>query len=161
MKLVMLFTATMMLAATSFVTSFGSPSVQASTYVERTNCPGSTAQAVIRSYYAAAVKGDNYGAEACLTFDLASRLERVEAPDWTNLRSLHITAMGQRSVKGKQRPPGTQSLPVVLEVAVHVVAQYKHPLGHKNGKGVVYIYLEKATSRSAWRIDTIADKPIK
>ena len=57
-------------------------------------CPGNTAKAPVRGYYAAVVRHDARGAKSCLTSYYAHQLAQVIGPDWQNvatLRSLKVT----------------------------------------------------------------------
>jgi hypothetical protein len=127
-------------------------------------CPGNTAKAPVRGYYAAVVRHDARRAKACLTPYYAQQLARVIGPDWQNvatLRSLKLTeakALPHDTLPGNV--PGAYARPYAFaQVDAEFIVRYYRVESSSNGLTIRFIYVVKQHRTSPWRIAAIGSGP--
>ena len=123
-------------------------------------CPGATPAAVVRSYYAAAVRHDAASAQACLTPDYRHETASFVAPDWVNIVWFRFIRIDVFPVSPRTAPGNFRHLPAQLvQIDVSYVAKWKVIAGTADGPGLWFIYVARMQPHSAWRIGTIGSGP--
>ena len=127
-------------------------------------CPGQSAKAAVRGYYAAVVRHDARRAKACLTPYYAQQLARVIGPDWQNvatLRSLKVTeakALPHDTLPGNV--PSALARPYAfVQVDAEFIVHYYRIISSSNGLTIRFIYVVKQHRTSPWRIAAIGSGP--
>jgi hypothetical protein len=127
-------------------------------------CPGKTAKAPVRGYYAAVVRHDARRAKSCLTPYYAQQLARVIGPDWQNvatLRALKVTEA--KSLPHDTLPgnvPSAYARPYAFaQVDAEFIVRYYRVVSSSNGLTIRFIYVVKQHRDSPWRIAAIGSGP--
>ncbi len=127
-------------------------------------CPGQSAKAAVRGYYAAVIRHDARLAKSCLTPYYVQQLARVIGPDWQNvasLRSLKVTeakALPHDTLPGNV--PAAYARPYsFVQVDAEFIVRYYRVESSSNGLTIRFIYVVKQHRNSPWRIASIGSGP--
>ena len=128
-----------------------------------TVCPGQSAEAPVRGYYAAVVRHDARRAKSCLTSYYARQLAHVVDPDWQNVATLRSLKLKVAKLPHDTLPgnvPAAYARPYAfVQVDAEFTVRYYRVESSSNGLTIRFIYVVKQHRTSPWRIAAIGSGP--
>lgn len=126
-------------------------------------CPGQSAEAPVRGYYAAVVRHDAHRAKSCLTSYYAQQLAHVIDPDWQNVATLRSLKLRVARLPHDTLPgnvPRSYAGPFAFaQVDAQFIVRYHRVESSSNGPTIRFIYVVKQYRTSPWRIAAIGSGP--